>query len=438
MTNFKFHLNSEDSILPTLALDQRHAWGGTLALWHSSLDPFITVLPTSSPSVLPLLLSIPGLSPSLHIGIYLPTSGRDPEFLTALAALDMVLLSLAETKPGVPVYIRGDANVNPNNTARKNMFQHFLTRHALTSLNLHHQTHHHFTGGGASDAQLDVLLFSGPPTLVEQLTSIACCLENPLVPSHHDLITSTFPSMLVPSTSASQATTAPRVRNTRVKVLWDDDGKESYQSLLSSTLPFLQENLTSPSSPALTSILIDSTNQALRRAAETSFRTIKLSSPPKPRSPHCPELAAAQRAALLEHKGLKALISSPLASPVALKAARQSASAASAALRSALRRNAQEVASRRDSLLHSVLSSNPNNLFKAVTRIQRSSTPVLNDLQVGNRRYTGEAVPDGFFDALTSLKIPNPHTFSSNPSYITAEENYHHILENPIICPPPR
>ena len=152
MASYSFHLNSEDSSLPSMSMDQRRAWGGTLALWHSSLDPFITVLLTNSPSVLPIFLSIPGLSTSIHIDIYLPTSGRDPEFLAALTALDMVLVSMAETKPGVPVYIRGDANVNPNNTSRHNLFQHFLTRHSLSSLPLQHNTHHFFTGGGASDA----------------------------------------------------------------------------------------------------------------------------------------------------------------------------------------------------------------------------------------------------------------------------------------------
>ena len=39
-----------------------------------------------------------------------------------------------------------------------------------------------------------------------------------------------------------------------------------YKSLLSSTLPFLQEALSSPSSPALTSNLLESTDEALRHA----------------------------------------------------------------------------------------------------------------------------------------------------------------------------
>ena len=167
LPDYCHHLNSEDSLLPSLALDQRKAWGGTMALWHTSLDPFVMGQPTMSPAVLPLLLTIPSLSPSLHIGLYLPTSGREPEFLLALTALDSILATLAEDHAGIPVYLRGDANVNPNNTNRLNLFNNILAKHSITSLDLHHRTHHHFVGGGASDAQLDVLLYQGLPALAE-------------------------------------------------------------------------------------------------------------------------------------------------------------------------------------------------------------------------------------------------------------------------------
>ena len=48
---------------------------------------------------------------------------------------------------------------------------------------------------------------------------------------------------------------------------------------------------------------------------------------------------------------------------------------------------------------------------------------------MGDRTHTGEAVPDGFYDALTALKVPDPATLTSNPSFLTARENYRHILE---------
>ena len=73
LPTYCYKLNSQDSYYPELALEQRQAHGGTLAMWNSALDPFVSLLPTSSPAVLPLLLSIPGLSKSFHIGVYLPT-----------------------------------------------------------------------------------------------------------------------------------------------------------------------------------------------------------------------------------------------------------------------------------------------------------------------------------------------------------------------------
>ena len=43
--------------------------------------------------------------------------------------------------------------------------------------------------------------------------------------------------------------------------------------------------------------------------------------------------------------------------------------------------------------------------------------------------YTGDAVPDRFYDTLAALKIPNKDLFSSNPSFIKASSNLQHILE---------
>ena len=75
------------------------------------------VLPTTSPAVLPIYLSIPGLEPTAHITIYLPTQGREAEYVNALAALETCILQVYEDF-ACPIYIRGDANTNPKNTWR--------------------------------------------------------------------------------------------------------------------------------------------------------------------------------------------------------------------------------------------------------------------------------------------------------------------------------
>ena len=106
-------LNSEETSNPELALDCQKAHGGTMVMWKTQFDPYISPLPTTSPAFLPILLQLPGYTPSIHIALYLPTSGRDPEFVSALSELDAFLEEITSSH-ACPIYIRGDANCNLN------------------------------------------------------------------------------------------------------------------------------------------------------------------------------------------------------------------------------------------------------------------------------------------------------------------------------------
>ena len=150
------------------------------------------VLPTPTSSVLPLILSIPGLTPTAHLTVYLPTHGRDPEFISAMGALDSIMEQILEDY-SCPIYLRGDFNVNPKNAPRVAILDSFSSKFSLSSIDFTHNSHHHFVGGAASDSQLDLLLYTGPQRQSEYLTLIACSLSDPLVNSHHDLILSSFP-----------------------------------------------------------------------------------------------------------------------------------------------------------------------------------------------------------------------------------------------------
>ena len=431
--NYCHHLNSEDSYYPELALESRKAKGGTLCIWHSALDPFITILPTTSDAVLPLLLSIPGLSPSAHICVYMPTSGQDHKFVLALAALIAVMESLAEDYPNTPVYIRGDANVNPNNLSRVQLLSSFSSQFYLSSLDFGHPTYHHFMGGGVSDSQLDVILYQAPPHLAESLVKVVCGKENPLISSHHDLIISTFRCSSVPYNPPPQAMTAPRVPNNRVKVLWDEDGLASYQELLSSALPLLRESLSTDlpcQSQTLTSTLLNCSNFALNRAAELSFKTIKLSRKPKPRNLAVnPEIKVTQVSSLLAARHVRKLRSSPSTPPHVLEAALQECKSATSSLRAAVRSGQNHSARQRDELLHSVLSKDPSKLHAAVRRAKTVSTPSVHFLQVGKNCYEGDGVPDGFFEALLKLKVPDTPAQDSDPSFMAASNTYLNIIK---------
>ena len=143
----------------------------------------------------------------------------------AFAAFTAVLESVLEDHHDVPIYVRGDANANPSNLPRVELFSNILSQFNLHNLPLHHPTHHHFTGNGDSDTQLDLLLFCGAAVQAESLLSVVCGKENPLITSHHDMVVSTFTSSSVAYIPPPPALVAPRVPNTRVKVLWDQEGQ---------------------------------------------------------------------------------------------------------------------------------------------------------------------------------------------------------------------
>ena len=84
---YSYWLNSNDRYDPELSLSTSRAVGGTLAMWRKHLDPYITVHPTQTSAVLPLVLQLPGAKISAHIAVYLPTSGKDAEFVNELANL---------------------------------------------------------------------------------------------------------------------------------------------------------------------------------------------------------------------------------------------------------------------------------------------------------------------------------------------------------------
>ena len=80
--SYSYHLNSEDLFDEYLPLVKSKAKGGTLLLWSSELDPYITILPTPTSAILPCRVSLPGLIISYHICIYLPTAGKDDQFVS--------------------------------------------------------------------------------------------------------------------------------------------------------------------------------------------------------------------------------------------------------------------------------------------------------------------------------------------------------------------
>ena len=80
-THYKIFLNSDDLYDPDLPLLQSRAHGGTLTMWKSELDPFITILPPQTSRISNIIFDLPEIQTTVHINIYLPTAGRESDFI---------------------------------------------------------------------------------------------------------------------------------------------------------------------------------------------------------------------------------------------------------------------------------------------------------------------------------------------------------------------
>ena len=426
---FSFHLNSEDLFCEELPLVSRRAAGGTMAIWKAELDPFVRILPTASAAVLPLLLSLPGYTPTAHITVYLPTHGRETEFVTALGALHSCLEQIQEDF-SCPLYLRGDFNVNPNHSSRADLLDNLCTRFALKNLNFDHPTHHHFMGNGSADAQLDLLLYSGPDNHAETLSSIMCSRTNPLVCSHHDIILSNLP--LPPEASQTPSSgliSAPRVPNRRVKILWDDDKIPAYENLVSHQLTQLMNLWQPPYSPTTFSLLLQSTNDILSTCAQSTNRYLDLSIQREPRPSRHPGVRAAHKKSLLAAKKLRLLKSRHPADSPLIAAAEGQLSLAKSEARSLTRAWHLTQSAKRDELLHTILSDDPRRLYSHIRSTKSGpSTSKIHSLKVAGKIYRGEQVCDGFFDSLSSLKAPDMTPIHDSSSYKQIKTDYDLIL----------
>ena len=187
---YDFWLNSDDLQDPELPLVKPRAVGGTLALWRKWLDPYISVYPVQSSAFLPLVLKLPDSRTSVHVALYLPTHGRDAEFVSELASLQNCIEDICTKHKDAVVFIRGDSNCNLRNTNRMQLLANFLEEFSLTQVPILHPTYHHFVGDGKFDSNIDILLHTKLGNVSEVVTDIMCIKNDPEISSHHDMIIS--------------------------------------------------------------------------------------------------------------------------------------------------------------------------------------------------------------------------------------------------------
>ena len=271
-------LSSDDMVDPDLPYIKNRSNGGTMILWKNNLNKFVKILPPKTPSFLGLLFSPPYCQQSLHISLYLPTSGKETEFVAEIAKLNDFIEDMLEQYPGCLIFIRGDSNVNTNNTMRHNILSDFKNNLHLIQVPIGHKTYHHFLGGGLFDSDIDVIMHSKADNIHEEVVAVLCQEDHPDINSHHDPIVSTFSIPKSVPTMVPEVSRIPTVANTRMKVQWSSDNIPTYQSLACQSLSDLRNRWAVPSSRSCVSLLIRLTSEILNSAATSSNSSVSLSS----------------------------------------------------------------------------------------------------------------------------------------------------------------
>ena len=208
--------------------------------------------------------------------------------------------------------------------------------------------------------------------------------------------------------------TAPRVPNTRRRVIWSDNEVTRYQSLVSSRLPHLRNNYCSSNSPASFSLLLKATIDVLNYSAIETNKTVLLSTPPRTKLLSIP---ATIRSSYIELK--KAHTNMKSAVDIDKDKAFTELTKAKKAYRLATRKQRHVDNLKRDSQLFSLCTSNPVKFFKMLRSSKVSGTAAVSFLTVA----------DGMYDSISALKtldrfLPNP-----SPLLESWTEDYKNILQ---------
>ena len=428
--DYSYSLNSADLYDQDLPLVKARAHGGTMILWRTCHDPYISLHPVSTPAILPLIFSPPSNPVSIHVCVYLPTHGQDTQFVAELSTLSACLLQLLEKYPAAPIYLRGDFNVSDKNKRRTQLFQYFCSSFDLTETHIGHKTYHHFVGNGASDSNLDKLVFSNNVQHPESVLAICCKLSNPLVFSSHDPIVSKF---VLPRVAAEPPCddniVAPKIRNSRRKVVWDEAGIEKYQEIVVPELHRIQQQLLphSVSSKSSAALLFESTNNILVKGAELTNKTFSLCTKPKSCSKSIPiRIRQSANYLLKEHKKLDKAVKNESEN---VKELRTNYISLRSKHQKLLREYKAEMARARDTSLYSVCTQNRNEILKNIRRVRRQKAYKISKLNVGTKTYVDGAVPDGFYDSISRLKSRDDVMIENSESYEGFKQDYDNIIK---------
>ena len=425
---FKSSLNSEDLINPDLSFRANRTKGGTMILWRKYLDPYVTVQEPVSTSFLFLVLNIPGTRPSIHGALYLPTSGKEVEYLSDLAKLKTTLDDLTVKHPRAVIFLRGDANSSLGHRSRSSLLSDLCSEFHLKRVKFQHPTYHHFLGNGASDSDLDVLLHSDQEGVHEELVKLECKLENDMVDSHHDLLVSSIAIPPDRKPPESNNICAPKVPNNRQKIVWSKDGAIDYNNILSYHLPKIRDRWLLSSSPTCISILLQLTNMVMSEAAAMTNKVINLEKQRSVRSSKVPKIIKKSNKAVRNiARKLKYCRNDPTSCIDQVAILRTKYTEKKRQHRKLVRQINLENDLKADLKANTILSKTPRAFFQTCRALTKNNTVAVNELAVRDKLYLEHEVGDGLYDSISFLKTKAHSDLSTSETYNNTVEQYEWI-----------
>ena len=424
-----FSLNSEDIFEPDLCLNTNRAKGGTMILWRRILNQDVTVLPTKTASFLALRYHPFGSQGSVHIALYLPTSGKEYEFVRDITALGNFVEEVIEANPTDLIYIRGDSNVNKNHSTRVKMLNNFLHEQNLFRIPINHTTYHHFLGDGLYDSNIDVILQTDDENDREEVLKLYCNKKYPIINSHHDVIISVaripVKNMKVPVVES----TAPVVANNRKKIIWNPEDIPSYQMAISDNLKNLRRRWMNPDSKTSISILLELTSLILSSCASSTNHSIDLSKPKQIKSVKIPKAIRKSNRNLMKKMSIMNNLNTN--NPIEAAARKLDIKKAKISHRHLVRKIQNDRNISRDVEVYQLLSANPSSIYKKIKARRKALTGDISTLKVGDIEYVGENVKDGFYQSIKTLKTNNEASKPPNLNWagVNIEEDYRNILD---------
>ena len=245
---------------------QDHTWHGVAVLWHDSLASSVIHVANTNARFTGIKVKLSEIS-ILAISLYLPTTGKDEEFIECLAELS-AYISDNITDTGT-ILIGTDYNCSDISSPRRiQAFKHFCKEHQLLKFSHSGPTFHRTNGHSSSN--IDYFLISPSHGIELGSVTIQCTQDFPQNLSGHDPVLTT---LTMPSTTQDcrqDKYTDTYTPFTQTRIVWDTENIPMYQTLAAKFLTECDSLFpTSDFIPLKTQLY----SELLVRAAELSLGT---------------------------------------------------------------------------------------------------------------------------------------------------------------------